>query len=239
MKKLTIIPTKVLGRCIDDKSTKDLLVELYALVNYTRTIVNGIEILPGQLRTSLSELMNRTGLTKKMVRKRLDWLYAHQYIHKETNHHCLIITIVDYCRILKDSNNLRAQKWAQPNSCKPNGCIEAINKKDTQVGTQASCDNNDIYIKDVEKETSTEIPVIERKMRLKEDVEKLICDSHLKGAMERIPDLKDSLNNFLDFYGRTLEDGSMLFEKIENFQVDFHLRKWLRKEKSLRGKIIF
>ena len=105
MKKLTIIPTKVLGRCIDDKSTKDLLVELYALVNYTRIIVNGVEILPGQLRTSLSELMQRTGLTKKMVRKRLDWLYAHQYIHKETNHHCLIITIVDYCRIHKSGHS--------------------------------------------------------------------------------------------------------------------------------------
>ena len=234
MKKLTIIPTKVLGRCIDDKSTKDLLVELYALVNYTRIIVNGVEILPGQLRTSLSELMQRTGLTKKMVRKRLDWLYAHQYIHKETNHHCLIITIVDYCRILKDSNNLRAQKWAQPNSCKPNGCIEAIDKKGTKGDTQRALFNNNIN--NVVAPT-VGILLEERQKMLKENVIEFLKSRGLYEAMQDEPALKTAVNNFLSYYSVVDDAGLMKCEEMRNFRVEFHLTKWLRNENSLKNVI--
>ena len=234
MKKLTIIPTKVLGRCIDDKSTKDLLVELYALVNYTRILVNGVEILPGQLRTSLSELMQRTGLTKKMVRKRLDWLYAHQYIHKETNHHCLIITIVDYCRILKDSNKLRAQKWAQPNSCKPNGCIEAIDKKGTKGDTQRALLKNNINNVVAQ---AADTPLWERQKILKENVIEFLKSRGLYEAMQDEPSLKTAVNNFLSYYSVVDDTGLMKCEEMRNFRVDFHLLKWLRNENSLKNKI--
>ena len=117
MKPITIIPTYVLRQKMKDLKTKILLIEIYAEANFSKTVVNGKEILPGQAKTTLSELMERTGLSKKEVRNRIDYLCQLGYITKESNHHYMILTLKGYSEAIARKETSGAQSGAHVTQC--------------------------------------------------------------------------------------------------------------------------
>ncbi len=101
-KTYSIIPCCCLGTSITDKSMKWLWIELYALANFTDTE----ELHRGQLRTTYTELSQRSGITKKQVRTRIDKMVKQHYLEKTTTNKGLILTIVDYDKCIKGKGKL-------------------------------------------------------------------------------------------------------------------------------------
>lgn len=103
MCKFSRIPDAVLGTTIKDPKMKMLCIQLFALANFGEVQEHGRTLSAGQMMTTLSALMERTGLTKKEVRTRLGKLVAEGKVAKISNNHYLILTIVGYDRYFSTS----------------------------------------------------------------------------------------------------------------------------------------
>lgn len=233
-KPITIIPTYILRRKFKDIKTKILLIEIYAEANFSRTIVNGLEILPGQAKTTLSQLVERTGLSRKEVRNRLDYLCQLGYISKDSNHHYLILTLNGYAELVLQREKDRAQDGARITNS--NSEHYAINQtcEGTKGGTQKEHKKNNIN--NVVAPT-VGILLEERQKMLKENVIEFLKSRGLYEAMQDEPSLKTAVNNFLSYYSVVDDTGLMKCEAMRNFRVDFHLLKWLRNENSIKNII--
>lgn len=233
-KPITIIPTYILRRKFKDWKTKILLIEIYAEANFSRTIVNDLEILPGQAKTTLRLLMEETGLTKKEVRNRLDYLCSLGYINKKSNHHFMIITLVGYAEAIARKETSGAQSGARITIS--NSEHYAINQtcEGTRGGTQKEHKKNNI---NNVVASAADIPLWERQKKLKENVIEFLKSRGLYEAMQDEPALKTAVNNFLSYYSVVDDAGLMKCEEMRNFRVDFHLLKWLRNENSIKNII--
>lgn len=234
-KPITIIPTWVLRQKFKDIKTKILLIEIYAEANFSRTVINGQEMLPGQAKTTLSQLMERTGLSRKEVRNRLDYLCSLGYINKKSNHHFMIITLVGYAEAIARKETSGAQSGAHVTQClSTNSTISQI-----YMGTKE--DTPKAYINNNKKNnvgaSTADVPIEERQNNLRQDVLDFIDQRGYGESLQIIPELKNAVNNFLSYYGVVDDTGLMKCEKIRNFRVEFHLTKWLRNENSLKNII--
>ncbi len=233
-KPITIIPTWVLRQKFKDVKAKMLLLEIYAEANFSRTVINGQEILPGQAKTTLRLLMEETGLTKKEVRNRLDYLCSLGYISKKSNHHFMIITLVGYAEAIARKETSGAQSGAHVTKCNSINSATGQNNMGTIYGTQKAHKKNNIN--NVVAPTS-DVPIEERQNNLRQDVLDFIDQRGYGESLQIIPELKNAVNNFLSYYGVVDDTGLMKCEQIRNFRVEFHLTKWLRNENSIKNII--
>lgn len=233
-KPITIIPTWVLRQKFKDIKTKILLIEIYAEANFSRTVINGQEMLPGQAKTTLSQLVERTGLSRKEVRNRIDYLCQLGYIIKESNHHYLILTLRGYAELVLQREKDRAQDGAHITNS--NSGYYAINKtcEGTKGDTQRALLKNNINNVVAQ---AADTPLWERQKILKENVIEFLKSRGLYEAMQDEPALKTAVNNFLAYYSVVDDTGKMKCEVMRNFRVEFHLTKWLRNENSLKNVI--
>ena len=233
-KPITIIPTWVLRQKFKDIKKKILLIEIYAEANFSRTVINGQEMLPGQAKTTLSQLVERTGLSRKEVRNRLDYLCQFGYINKESNHHYMILTLKGYAEFVLQREKARAQDGTHITNS--NSEHYAINKtcEGTKGDTQRALlknNNNNVVA------PAADTPLWERHKILKENVIEFLKSRGLYEAMQGEPALKTAVNNFLAYYSVVDDTGKMKCEVMRNFRVEFHLTKWLRNENSLKNVI--
>lgn len=101
MCKFSRIPDTILGSRIKDPKMKMLCIELFALANYGEVQEHGRTLVPGQMITSFAVLMERTGLSKKEVRNRIDKLVDEGKLTKVGTNHYILLTIVGYERMFK------------------------------------------------------------------------------------------------------------------------------------------
>ena len=234
-KPITIIPTWVLRQKFKDVKAKMLLLEIYAEANYSRTVVNGREILPGQAKTTLSELMEKTGLSKKEVRNRIDYLCQLGYISKESSHHYMMITLKGYAEAIARKEISGAQYGTLLTNC------NSVNSATSQIYMGTKEDTPKAYINNNKKNnvgaSTADVPIEERQNNLRQDVLDFIDQRGYGESLQIIPELKKAVNNFLSYYGVVDDTGLMKCEQIRNFRVEFHLTKWLRNENSLKNII--
>ena len=140
MCKFSRIPDIVLGSRIKDPKMKMLCIELFAMANYGTHEEHGHTLTAGQMITTLAVLMERTGLTKKEVRSRLDKLVAEGKLEKVGTNHYLMLTITGYGKLFGGNSNVTKPvlpQGTQNSSARPT--ITAIaNDSFAEKGTDAA-----------------------------------------------------------------------------------------------------
>lgn len=155
-KRFCRIPTSILGNSITDKAMKAVLVELFAKANYNNVDDGKRIIYRGQLKSTYDDLCSCTGLSKKVVRNRIEQLCRSGMITKEGTNRFLVITINNYddyfeakdthrnvassaisnsCTIsLERKGNQEADNGAHKTICYSDSSSDVSLRKDTQNG---------------------------------------------------------------------------------------------------------
>lgn len=160
MCKFSRIPDVVLGTSIKDPKMKMLCIQLFALANFGEVQEHGHTLTAGQMITTLAVLMERTGLTKKEVRTRLDKLIEDGKLTKIGTNHYLILTIVGYAKYftasstssipnvtsshngtrMKDVSHIKSTCYVKPSN--NNGIGVARNAASTTISNSACYEPN-------------------------------------------------------------------------------------------------
>lgn len=259
MCKFTRIPDLVLGSHIRDPKMKMLCIELFALANYGEVQEHGRTLVAGQMITTFATLMERTGLSKKEVRSRIDKLVAEGKLTKVGTNHYILLTIVGYEKLFKGTQNssVTATVSANPSpNAVSNGMGMAHNEasasiyvsaqssqkesnNDTQKGTsEASCiENNKENVVESDCHTTTISSLDERRKKLVDDVNAIIESKGWKTTYGSMPEFNDAVKKFMQFYGREISGGRLKLDENSKYSLLDKLTFWLRRENALRGKI--
>lgn len=260
-KTYSIIPCCCLGTNITDQSMKWLWVELYALANFTDTE----ELRRGQLKTTYAELSQRSGISEKQVRTRIERLVTQHYLEKTTTYKGLILTIVDYDKYINGKgrqirNVTHKMSTAYRNGKTKKGEQEAGNKLNS-----TSCitvDSNELGFRDGvsngNQNTEKLTPYYSKKEKRDVVVEKENNSSISLGEIIRNKQL-----NFKNEVLKTIElmdwkanleipefktaivkflqyygerkDNRLLYESINGFRIEYQLRRWIDNEYALKN----
>lgn len=259
MCKFSRIPNFVLGSQIKDPKMKMLRIELFALANYSEVQEHGRTLVPGQMITTFATLMERTGLSKKEVRSRIDKLVEDGKLTKVGTNHYLLLTIVGYEKLFKGTQNpsVTATVSATPMTVAlSNGMDTAYNEAsaspsvsaqslqngindDMQKGTSESSfiDKNKENVVESDSHTTTFFSLDERRKKLVDDVNSIIEKNGWRARYGNIPEFNDSIKKFIQYNGKEVGDGKLFFETKKDFDLLEKLTIWLRHEIALRGKI--
>lgn len=259
MCKFSRIPNFVLGSQIKDPKMKMLRIELFALANYSEVQEHGRTLVPGQMITTFAILMERTGLSKKEVRSRIDKLVAEGKLTKVSTNHYILLTIVGYEKLFKGTQNPSVTATvsatlttiARSNgmdgayseeSAIPSVSAQSFQKgidNDMQKGTSESSfiDRNKENVVESDSHTTTFFSLDERRKKLVDDVNSIIEKNGWRARYGNIPEFNDAVKKFIKYNGKVLDDGKMLFETKKDFNLLEKLTYWLRRENTLRGKI--
>lgn len=259
MCKFTRIPDIILGSHIKDPKMKMLCIELFALANFGEVQEHGRTLVPGQMITTLAALMERTGLSKKEVRSRIDKLVAEGKLAKVGTNHYLLLTIVGYEKLFKGTQNpsVTATVSANPSpTVVSNGMDVARNEApassyvsaqssqkepntDTQKDTsEVSCiENNKENVVESDSHTTTISSLDGRRKKLVDDVNAIIESKGWKTTYGSMPEFNDAVKKFIQFYGREISGGRLKLDENTKYSLLEKLTFWLRRENALRGKI--
>jgi len=238
---------------------KMLLIELFALANYGEVQEKGRTLVAGQMITTLAELMERTGLSKKEVRSRLDKLVAEGKLTKIGTNHYLVLTIVGYHKLFKGTQNpmVTASVSASPSTSTVNsGTGEARNEafasnsvptsfvkdegqEDTQSGTPElvyTNKNKENVVESTDSTTTNVLSFEERRKKLIDDVNAIVEEKGWKKSYGFMPEFNDAIRKFIRYNGKEVY-GKMFCETKKDFVLGDMLISWLYKENSLKGKI--
>lgn len=162
-KRFCRIPTSILGNSITDKTLKAVLVELFAKANYNNVDDGKRIIYRGQLKTTYDDLCSCTGLSKKVVRNRIDYLYNCRKITKESTNRFLIITINNYDSYF-DTKDMQQNTASPLNS---GGCAVSNMRKGNQEADNKAhktiCYSDSSSDVSLRKDTQNGIPLIYNK----------------------------------------------------------------------------
>lgn len=259
MCKFTRIPDIILGSHIKDPKMKMLCIELFALANYGEVQEHGRTLVPGQMITTLAALMERTGLSKKEVRSRIDKLVAEGKLTKVGTNHYILLTIVGYEKLFKGTQNPSVTATVSVIPSLPavnNGMDVARNETstsayesmqssqkgtnaDTPKGTsEASCiENNKENVVESDSHTAAISSLDERRKKLVDDVNTIIEAKGWKTTYGSMPEFNDAVKKFIQFYGREISGCRLKLDENTKYSLLDKLTFWLRRENALKGKI--
>ena len=259
MCKFTRIPDIVLGSHIKDPKMKMLCIELFALANYGEVQERGRTLVPGQMITTFATLMERTGLSKKEVRSRIDKLVAEGKLTKVGTNHYILLTIVGYEKLFKGTQipSVTATVSAIPSTSAVNNDMDVARNEtsvrnsvsiqssqketnaDTQKGTSvASCiENNKENVVESDSHTTTISSLDERRKELVDDVNTVIEAKGWRARYGHMPEFNDAVKKFMQFYGKEISGGRLKLDENSKYSLLDKLTFWLHRENALRGKI--
>lgn len=207
-KRFCRIPTSILGNSITDKAMKAVLVELFAKANYNNVDDGKRIIYRGQLKSTYDDLCSCTGLSKKVVRNRIEQLCRSGMITKEGTNRFLVITIINYDDYFEAKDTHRnVASSAISNSCsissERKGNQEADNKAHKTICYSDS--SSDVSLR---KDTQNGIPLIYNKNKeivvkrdnsknFSSELSKLDHQSHFVGIEEKRIEFKKAVATYI------------------------------------------
>lgn len=201
MCKFSRIPDVVLGTSIKDPKMKMLCIQLFALANYGEVQEHGHSLSAGQMITTLSVLMERTGLSKKEVRTRLDKLITEGKVTKVGTNHYLILTIVGYDKYFSATGS--AAK-----ACTPNGGNGTQKKNVTTTiseGQASSSDKKDTGEARNETSATNSLSTVSNQNGDDNDMQKGTSEvSHIEINKENVVEKSNSTTTDSSFEGRRM-----------------------------------